>query len=320
MSSKQLTHQDYSVGWVCALKEELAAAQVMLDTEHPELHIPPNDSNAYTLGSVNGHNIAIACLPEGDLGNNPAAIVTTRMLSTFPSIKFWLMVGVGGGMPPKVRLGDVVVSTPVYDTPGLIQWDLGIAHPDKNFQRIGALNKPPEALRTAIKKLRAQHERRGHDTCFLSILEDVRSKEPIHFVSRYLPSDKNLEDILFQADYKHVASAKKEMANNKDGNEILENDDNDVEFGDEALNCRYCDRTKTVKRKPRTCKMDIHYGLIASGNAVIKTAAERDKINESLKGNVLCFEMEAAGISNSHPCLAIRGICGKSLCSYASSF
>lgn len=74
MSDRPLTHQDYSVGWVCALKEELAAAQVMLDTEHPELLIPSSDSNAYTLGSIDGHNVAIACLPEGDIGNDPAAM------------------------------------------------------------------------------------------------------------------------------------------------------------------------------------------------------------------------------------------------------
>lgn len=52
------------------------------------------------------------------------------------------MVGIGGGVPSKVRLGEVVVSTPVYDTPGLIQWDLGIAQQDNNFRRIGALDKP----------------------------------------------------------------------------------------------------------------------------------------------------------------------------------
>lgn len=321
MSARPLTHQDYSVGWVCALKEELTAATFMLDTEHPELQTPSSDLNVYTLGCIGGHNIAIACLPEGDIGNIPAATVATRMTSTFPSIKFCLMVGVGGGVPPRVRLGDVVISTPVYDTPGLIQWDLGKAQTDNNFERTGALNKPPEALRTAIKKLRAQHERRGHDTRFLSILEDIRSKESPRFVSRYLPSDKHLEDVLFQADYNHDVSPKKEKANNKDTNETLDNDGNDVELEeDDDLNCRYCDRTKIVKRKPRTCKIKIHYGLIASGNTIVKNAARRDEINERLKGNVLCFEMEAAGITNSHPCLAIRGICGKVSYSYPRSF
>jgi nucleoside phosphorylase len=49
------------------------------------------------------------------------------MVGTFPSIKIGLMVGIGGGIPPKVRLGDVVVSTPVGQFPGVVQWDFGKA-------------------------------------------------------------------------------------------------------------------------------------------------------------------------------------------------
>ena len=33
-----------------------------------------------------------------------------------------------------------------------------------------------------------------------------------------------------------------------------------------------------------------------------------DRVSREL-GGVLCFEMEAAGLTNSFPCLAIRGIC-----------
>ncbi|KAB8276225.1 nucleoside phosphorylase domain-containing protein [Aspergillus minisclerotigenes] len=51
----------------------------------------------------------------------------------------------------------------------------------------------------------------------------------------------------------------------------------------------------------------IHYGLIASGNKVIKDAETRDHL--SAKYNILCFEMEAAGIMNAVPSLVIRGIC-----------
>jgi nucleoside phosphorylase len=282
MTPRQLTHQDYSIGWVCALKEELTAATVMLDMEHAELPKPSSDPNEYTLGSIADHNIAIACLPDGDIGNNPATAVATRMTSTFSSIKFWLMVGVGGGVPPTVRLGDVVISTPVFEYPGVIQWDLGVAQPD-DFERIGALNKPPEALRAAVKKLRAHHERHGPDTRFSSILGDIRSKESPHFVSKYLNRE-SLEDVLFQADYPHEAG---------------------------RLDCRDCDRSKIINREPRECETEIHYGLISSGNAVVKDAKTRDHINKKFRGNVLCFEMEAAGITNNHPCLVIRGVCGK---------
>lgn len=54
--------------------------------------------------------------------------------------------------------------------------------------------------------------------------------------------------------------------------------------------------------------MIVHYGTIASGNQVMKNAHERDKASAQL-GGVLCFEMEAAGLMNTFPCLVIRGIC-----------
>jgi nucleoside phosphorylase len=40
----------------------------------------------------------------------------------------------------------------------------------------------------------------------------------------------------------------------------------------------------------------------------MRDAAERDAVSAEL-GDVLCFEMEAAGLMNSFPCLVIRGIC-----------
>lgn len=52
----------------------------------------------------------------------------------------------------------------------------------------------------------------------------------------------------------------------------------------------------------------VHYGTIASGNQVIKDGVTRDQLSSEL-GGVLCFEMEAAGLMNSFPCLVIRGIC-----------
>lgn len=298
------------MGWVCALKKELTAAMVVLDEQHPDLTKSSNDQNTYTLGSIDGHNIAIACLPMGDIGNNPAATVATRMTSTFPSIKFWLMVGIGGGVPPIVRLGDVVVSTPGYDTPGVIQWDLGITQQGNIFRRIGALNKAPDTLRTAITKLSAQHEIRGHDTRLLEILEDIRSKQPF-LASRYMPFE-NLEDVLFRADYNCVSQLAR-TANDRGEEEANDNDDSEEGEEDDVSNCQYCDRAKTIKRKPRKGKTKIHYGLIASGNQVIQDAGQRDEINKRLDENVLCYEMEAAGITNSHPCLVIRCICGKSL-------
>lgn len=155
------THNEYTVGWVCALPKEQAAATAMLDQRHGVLPKPPTDHNTYTLGSIGNHNIVIACLPRGNLGTIPAATAATQMVRTFPSIKICLMVGIGGGIPPKVRLGDIVVSTPVDKFPGVVLWDFGKAKEGENFERTGALNNPPTSLLTALSKLETEHELTG---------------------------------------------------------------------------------------------------------------------------------------------------------------
>jgi hypothetical protein len=42
---------------------ERTAAKAMLNEEHTRLPQHPLDQNLYTLGSIAGHNIVIACLP-----------------------------------------------------------------------------------------------------------------------------------------------------------------------------------------------------------------------------------------------------------------
>ncbi|PQE05705.1 Ankyrin repeat protein [Rutstroemia sp. NJR-2017a BVV2] len=284
------SRNEYTVGWVCALPKEQTAATAMLDQRHAELRQPPNDFNTYTLGSIGGHNIVIACLPKGKYANNSAASVATHMIDTFPCIKIGLMVGVGQGVSPKVRLGDVVVSIPVDSFPGVVQWDLGKETPD-GFERTGALNHPPLFLLTKLGQLETKHEMEGSD--IPKHLDEMAKRWP-NLATKYLRAG-SLEDVLFKAKYDHVVKHKA----GDDGNE--EEDQGD--------SCQLCDKTQTVKRDPPTRGTRVHYGLIASGNTVINNAKFRNKLNKGLGGNVLCVETEAAGLMSNFPCVVIRGIC-----------
>ncbi|KAF3317211.1 hypothetical protein TWF173_000457 [Orbilia oligospora] len=115
----------------------MAAAVAMLDKVHanPNLKKHTSDNNTYTLGEINNHNIAIACLPFRLYGTTPAATVAGQMSSTFTSIGSWLMVGIGGGVPSAkvdIRLGDIVVST------GVIQYDFGKTVREGRFEPTAA--------------------------------------------------------------------------------------------------------------------------------------------------------------------------------------
>jgi nucleoside phosphorylase len=275
--ARPLCRDDYTVGWVCALPIELAAAQEMLDEEHPDLARDPadNDENLYSLGSISGHNVAIVCLPAGRIGNNPAAAVATQMRATFKKIRFGLMVGIGGGVPSEeadVRLGDVVVSQPHGTFAGVVQYDAGKATPS-GFERTGALNSPPQILLAAVARVRA-NETRGRS----KLSEHMEKLEGVGKFQR----SKAGPDVLFEANYDHEG----------------------------GQTCAKCSGDRREAREPRDSEEEVatHYGTIASGNQVIKDAAVRDRLSAEL-GGVLCFEMEAAGLMNSFPCLVVRGIC-----------
>lgn len=51
-TASTLGNEDYTVGWICALLKEMAAARAMLDSIHESLPSDANDSNAYVLGSM----------------------------------------------------------------------------------------------------------------------------------------------------------------------------------------------------------------------------------------------------------------------------
>lgn len=308
----KFTHNDYNVGWICALPKEQTAARAMLDQIHANLLKPPSDHNTYTLGSIGNHKVVIACLPKGKYGTNSAATIATRMVSTFPSIRVGLMVGIGGGIPPKVRLGDVVVSAPVDQYPGVVQWDFGKAEKDGKFKRTGVLNNPPSALLTALTKLETEHEMNGSK--IHHYLDDLEKKWP-NLVPKYTRSA-SLKDPLFAADNSHHNQNRSQVIFTMLWDTIL------AILGyllgwwafapmePRAEQVRSITTVSTVvngdQRKPG--KMRVHYGLIASGNQVIKDARLRDSLNESLGGNLLCVEMEAAGLMD-FPCIVIRGIC-----------
>ncbi|MCJ1310944.1 hypothetical protein MMC25_004613 [Agyrium rufum] len=310
MASKSFTRNDYTVRWICALPTEQTASIVMLDERHPDLPNPPNDHNTYSLGSISSRNIVIACLLKGRVGNNSSATVASQMLSTFPSVKFGLMVGIGGAVPPnKVRLGDIVVSAPVGGNLGVVQWDFGKTEQGGVFRRTGLLNNPPSILLTALTKLETEHEITGSK--IPTILDGIGKRYP-RIVHRYLNRD-HLTDLSFLPDYCHRfskddTSSESEFRKRKTRSwEGVNEEEEEDEDDDEIKSCRFCDLSKAISRKPQ--EVQIHYGLIASGNQVIKDSLLREHIDEKLNGQVLCFEMEAAGLMNNFTCLIIRGIC-----------
>ncbi|KAI0411065.1 hypothetical protein F5X98DRAFT_358030 [Xylaria grammica] len=275
---------DYTIGWICALNTELTAARVFLDELHDQLdNVPGSDNNSYVLGRIGKHNVVIAVMPHWQYGTTNAAVVARDMAHTFPSLRIGLMVGIGGGAPSAgndIRLGDVVVSSPGYASGGVLQYDYGKTIQGQSFKITGYLNQPPFLLLTAINLLKPDYEIDGN--CINNAVEEVFKKKPLLKLRYSRPESST--DRLYESDCVHQ--------------------------GTDEIPCeKSCgeDRLKLRDERLDGDDLKIHYGLIASGNMLMKDAVIRDALVAE-KG-VLCFEMEAAGLMNHFPCLVIRGIC-----------
>lgn len=271
------TAQDYTVAIVCAIEFEMSAVRYMFDEEHLRMPNAHGDPNNYILGNMCGHNVVLTCLP-GNQGKSAAAIVATNLDRTFPRIKWRFLTGNGGGVPSDqhdIRLGDVVVSMSDGANCGVVQYDLG-KDTDAGFKLKGFLTATPPRLRAAVSSMRSDHQ-----------LNDNRIEE---FVTVMLQRGRKLNvyrrpsaesDVLFRADYTHRA---------------------------EQPTCNECDQTNIIARPPREYGgPQIHYGLIASGDRVMRNAVQRDRYVANF-GDILCFEMEAAGVMSELPYIVIRGI------------
>ena len=288
MSAKkrQLSPQEYTVGWLCALSltEEVAALK-MLDEEHQAPTAKSvNDHNAYIYGSIGRHNIVIACMPLGQPGTTSASIMVGSMPNSFPNLKFYLFVGIGGGIPynpphpdqaQDIHLGDVVVG--MGDSAGLagvVQYDLIRDHGPGKKELLGIFDKPHRELLSNLSLLFTRIE--------------AGKSNPIQHLEKLTGLKSNFSepppggDKLYLSSYKHKSG---------------------------ATNCDQCHTDQLVDRSKRPDpKVPIfHRGQILSGNSVIKHADRRDELSREYP-HARCFEMEAAGVVDQTHCLVIRGI------------
>ncbi|EMT72593.1 hypothetical protein FOC4_g10001231 [Fusarium odoratissimum] len=153
----------------------------------------------------------------------------------------------------------------------VMQYDIGKTL-SGGFQRTGVPKIPDSTIRTVISNLRSRHELSG------SRVPAILREKMGSYAAYSRPSE---PDRLFQQSYHHPLW---------------------------VSSCDECDSAKLETRKMRlSTDPAIYYGGIGSANTVMKDSTIRDQIAREL--DVLCFEMEAAGLMDIMPCLPIRGIC-----------
>jgi len=282
----------YSIGWIAPLPLELIAAKAVLDEDHGDIHV---GDDIYHGGKIGKHNVVMAVQPK--MGTDAASDLAARVRAAFRNIKYFVVVGIGGGVPSygsagaqyQIVLGDVVISYPRGSYGGVVRYDFGAWTAKDLLEFRGHTNSPPDSLLTAVNALQTKHSM-NCGTKIPAFLQEMRSN--IHINERKRFEDQGAAcDKLFQDDYLHHP---KESAN------------------EDCETC--CEPNQSKSRQYRGIGAvrqrdtpKIHYGNIASSNQLQISAAKRNQLQNDL--GVICFEMEGAGVIHKHPCLIIRGIC-----------
>lgn len=313
-----LTHpEQIKVAILCALPLEADAVQTLFDIHCDGIEIDkmraPDDSNAYSFGIIGNHNIVLVHMPG--MGKGSGAIVATNCRRSFPNVKLALVVGICGGVPfyekgkREIILGDVVISE------GLVGHDFGRQFPDR-FVRKAAISdnfgKPPAEIRGLLNKLKGRLSRRRLEEKAYEHLQTLRQE-----LGDSVKYPGAAEDMAFQGTYRHKhndANACNVCSPSGSSSDIV--CDKARSSTCEELSC---DKTKLVARRRLDAVLNVtalgssgpspavHFGYVASGDQVMKSGEHRDNIAK--EEGVIAFEMEAAGVWDTFPCLVIKGVC-----------
>ncbi|KPM42141.1 hypothetical protein AK830_g4416 [Neonectria ditissima] len=274
----------FEIAIICALTIESNAIESLFDRHWDDDGIgydkATGDPNAYSTGLIGRHNVVLAHMPG--MGKGSAAAVAANCRGSFPNIKLAIVVGICGAVPftpdkkEEIILGDVIVSD------GIIQYDLGRKF-DERFERkdtlLDSLGRPNAEIRGLLTKLKGLHSQKTMQNKIAAYLKELQKESELK--AEYPGAQ---HDRLFAATYSHFGDGSRCKQGRCHGELVSRH------------------RLTTGLTQPK-----VHFGLMASGDTVMKSGAERDSI--ARQEGVLGFEMEGAGVWDAFPCVVIKGAC-----------
>ncbi|EWG54080.1 hypothetical protein FVEG_17240 [Fusarium verticillioides 7600] len=247
-----------------------------------------NDPNAYRLGRIGPHYVVINRPRFGRSGQLPASQIVNGMKSTFPGMRFWLLVGIGGGAPSQkadIRLGDVVLGMSV------LPYKKG-KEKDNTFKITGKAKEPPVELLDVVTELKHKLDYElSLDQMLDTVLQRLLASQPDSQGALRRNYRRPSNDHLWRSDYIHG--------------------DNDCDCLHQPPN----DTSRSIQRVQRDTEQLIqtHCGIIGSADQVMKNARKRDML--AREEDIICFEMEATAAMEAATgnqaltgCMSIRGI------------
>ncbi|KAJ4256248.1 hypothetical protein NW762_009328 [Fusarium torreyae] len=296
--------KSFRVAIICALPREADAITLLFDRFWDEERDPygraDGDTNTYITGQIGEHHVVLAVLPN--MGTNSAAAATASLRSSYTDLKLAIIVGICGGVPRidnfDTFLGDIVT----------IPWPFAIENTIKDSLRRSSkdIRSLLAVFETELMRERLQTEAPKH----LKHLQESAKKKRRRANYQY-PGTK--EDKIHPPTYTH---------RHRNGCSVCSDDtDTFCESASKAWCVETgCDPANLIVREGSSDRIDsgnfspdIFVGRIGSGNTVMKSGEDRDRI--AGRHNLIAFEMEGAGAWDEIPCIIVKGICD-----YADSY
>ena len=267
------------------------------------------DQNTYTTGTIGDHNVVLAHMPG--MGGSNAATVAAGLRSSYRGIEVAIIVGICGVIPihhltkEEILLGDCIISTAV------VQYDFGRQYPNQ-FIRKNAIEDSLGQASVEVKSLTSMlMTRRNRGRLQKSLAHHLGMLQENRSDVKYPGTDR---DCLFHPSYVH------QHRQNPTNCSACMNDSRVCSRDCQSIGC---ERDHLVKRRRLQAQQlstsetnislpMIHFGRFGSGNTVMKSGLDRDRIAE--EEQLIAFEMEGSGVLNSFPTIVV-----KSACDYADS-
>ncbi|RMJ16217.1 hypothetical protein CDV36_004115 [Fusarium kuroshium] len=289
--------QGFETAIICALSLEADAIEALFDHHWKDDQVfygkAPGDTNVYSPGVMGRHNVVLVYM--SGMGKSAAAAAAASCRISFPKINLAILVGVCGAVPvihdtgQRINLGDVIISN------GVIQYDFGRQYPDRYERKdtlldsVGRASLEIRSTLNMVKGLRGKEVLKRKMVSYLEKLgkdPDLKAKYPVPENGRLLGRPRH---------------------------HPVETADQGGRHQNRVVSSRCLGQSSVNEPKPT-----IHFGLIASGDTVMKSEKQRDKIARREK--IIAFEMEGAAIWEAFPTLVIKGACDYADCHKTKEF
>ncbi|KAL7895128.1 nucleoside phosphorylase domain-containing protein [Trichoderma sp. SZMC 28014] len=325
---KPSRREEFEIVVICGLPLEFNAVALLLDEfwdeDGDQYGRSPGDANHYITGRIGRYNVVLALLSH--MGKVHAASAAASIRSSYSSVQLALLVGICGGAPRaangedcEILLGDVIISRTV------VQYDFGRLYPGRFIRKNTLednLGKPNKDIRNLLITFETDIGLERLQTRTAYFLKQLQANATGRKCQGRYMYPGTTEDKLFKPLYRHKHRGQCTCVCRNCNSFSDPVCDEALNLSCEDLGCDniYLEHREQLDEK-RQLEEDmsdeaqeptVHVGSIASGDIVMKSAEDRDRIAK--KEGVIAFEMEGAGIWDELPSIVIKGVCDYADC------